>query len=122
MQRINSIKKSLSLALIFLSVSATTASGQSLTSNPHLATRPRTVTQQKKVTVDEEFLKAAELAIAERDRFKAESDAKTEVINAKDAQINALKGLLDVQKLISKEWQESAGARKAVISIDDKLI
>lgn len=72
--------------------------------------------------VDQEFLKAAQLAIAERDLFKAKSEAQLEIIASKDAQINALKGLLDVQKLISKEWQESAVARKAVISIDDKLI
>lgn len=84
---------------------------------------PQKIAQpQKQILVDEEFLKAAQLAVAERDRYKAESDAKTEIINAKDAQINALKGLLDVQKAISANWQEAATARKSALAIDDRII
>src|SRR5688572_10328907 len=122
MHKLNSTKRLLSLALIFLSVTGISASGQNLIYPPSLASRPRTVTQQKKISVDEDFLKAAELAIAERDKFKSQSEAKDEVIAAKDAQINALKGLLDIQKLISSEWQTAAGARKSALTIDDKLI
>jgi hypothetical protein len=62
------------------------------------------------------------MAIAERDLFKAESLAKDEVITAKDAQINALRGLLDLEKRISADWQTAATARKAVITTDDKMI
>lgn len=62
------------------------------------------------------------MAIAERDLLKAKSEAQLEVIASKDAQINALKGLLDIQKLISQNWQEAATARKSALEIDSKLI
>jgi hypothetical protein len=77
---------------------------------------------KKQVLVDTEFLKTAEIALAERDRFKAESLAKDEVILAHLAQINALRGLLQIQTQISNDWKESATARKAVIATDDKII
>lgn len=113
MHRQNLIKK-LSASILILTIAlVTTNFAQSSNSNPQTA---------KPITVDAEFLKAAQLAIAERDRYKAESDAKTEIIYAKDMQINALKGLLDVQKVISRDWQEAATARKSALAIDDKLI
>lgn len=74
------------------------------------------------MVVSEEFIKEAERNKAERDKFKSESEAKSEVISSQAAQIAALRGLLDVEKLISKDWKESALARKDVILTDDQLI
>jgi hypothetical protein len=76
----------------------------------------------QKIIVSEEFIKEAERNRAEKEKFKAESEAKTEIIVSQSAQIAALRGLLDVEKLISKDWKESALARKDVIKTDDKII
>lgn len=63
-----------------------------------------------------------QLALAERDRYKSESAAKSEIIAAQTDQLNALRALLQIQKSISSEWQTAAEARKSALSIDDKLL
>ena len=77
---------------------------------------------QKQISVDEETLKAMRLALAERDKLRTESAAKSEIIAAQDEQISALRALLQIQKTIAGEWQTAAEARKSALSIDDKLI
>jgi hypothetical protein len=86
-----------------------------------LASRPRT-TQGKKVTIDEEFLKAAEVAIADRRRLQEESRAKDELLTAKDSQIAALRALLALEKQTAKDWMEAALNRKEALRVDDKVI
>jgi hypothetical protein len=76
----------------------------------------------KQVSVDEEFLKAAQLVIAERDKLQAVTRAQAEVILEQGKQNDALRALLDVQKIISQEWKTSATIRKDVITLDDKMI
>ena len=73
------------------------------------------------MSVDEEFLKAAEKAILERDKYRAQSEAKDQIIASKDEQLAALRALLEIQKTISKDWQEAATARKDALKIDDKM-
>ena len=77
---------------------------------------------QKRVLVDADFLRAAEIAIAERDKLRVQSEAKDEVIAGKDSQIAALRALLQLERDISKSWMESATARKNALTIDDRLI
>jgi hypothetical protein len=76
----------------------------------------------QKVLVDIEFLKAAEIAIADRDRLKVVSEGQAEALMAKDQQIAALRGLLQLEKQISTDWKEAATARKDALKTDDKLI
>lgn len=97
-------------------MSGTTAFAQSSNSPPS------TASNQKRVTVDEDFLKAAEKAIADRDRLQAVSEAQAEALTAKDAQIAALRSLLDVQRQISEDWKAAAMQRKDALATTDKLI
>lgn len=69
-----------------------------------------------------EFLKEVEIKLAERDKFKAQSESKDEVIAAQAAQINALRGLFQLERQISADWKESALARKDALKTDDKLL
>jgi hypothetical protein len=111
----NSMKRCSLLMLMLTLASVTTVYGQSSGSSQRPASSP-------KILVDAEFLKAAEIAIAERDKFKSQSETKDEVITAKDAQINALRALLQLQTQISADWKEAATARKDALKVDDKLL
>jgi hypothetical protein len=110
----NLIRKFSLLIALFLTVNATSVCAQSSGSGQQPA--------NKQVLVDAEFLKEVEIKLAEREKFKSQSEAKDEVIAGKDAQIAALRGLLQVEKLISTDWKESALARKDALKTDDKLI
>lgn len=104
-------------------MSATTSYAQALNSRPSVVSSQRSeVGGQKPVTVDAEFLKAAQIAIAERDKFKAVSEAQAEALTAKDQQIAALRALLQIQESISTSWKNAATERKDAIQTDDKLI
>ncbi len=75
--------------------------------------RPRSVlAQTKTIPVTEEFLKAAEDAIAERDHLRI-------VVELKDQQIGALNGFIEIQREQVKQWSTAALERKDAIKFDD---
>jgi hypothetical protein len=117
MQRYN-LKKICSLSmLIWIFAGGTQSFAQGLNSSQRPASE-----QKKTVAVDEDFLKEVQRQAAERDKFKSQADALTEVVTAKDAQIAALRGLLQIEQQISADWKTSALARKDALKTDDKLI
>jgi hypothetical protein len=101
--------------LLLMLVNGSLAYGQSSASSPRPAT-------DQKVVVDQEFLIEAEKAIADRQRLQAVTAAQAEALTAKDQQIAALRGLLQIQQQISADWKEAATARKDALKTDDKLI
>jgi hypothetical protein len=115
MQRFNLIKRCSLLMLMLMLVNGSLVYGQSSGSSQRPASSP-------KILVDAEFLKAAEIAIAERDKFKSQSEAKDEVITAKDQQLAAERRQLQLQTQISADWKEAATARKDALKVDDKLL
>lgn len=112
----NSSKRWSASALMLLLLNAVGASAQSSTS------RPNNAAVQDRVTVTEAFLKEAEKAIADLERLRAVSAAQAEALTAKDAQIAALRSLLDVQRQISEDWKAAAMQRKDALATTDKLI
>lgn len=67
-------------------------------------------------------MKAAQVALAERDLYRTQAEGLQEQVDAKDRQLAALRGLLQIQEQISKDWMEAALGRKQALQVDDKLI
>jgi hypothetical protein len=86
------------------------------------ASPQRPATEQQKILVDQAFLIEAEKAIADRQRLQAVTAAQAEIILAKDQQIAALRGLLQVQQQISQDWKSAATARADALKVDDRLL
>ena len=97
------------LALMLILASGSSAFAQGSKSKPQT------------VPVSEEFLKAAELAIAERDHLKVTVELKDQQIAALKDQIGALNGLAQIQSARAEAWAKAATERTTALASDDKV-
>lgn len=77
--------------------------------------------QPRQVLVSEDLLKEAEKAFADNTRLRATVEAQKIALDASDREKAALRGLLQVQELISEDWKKSALSRKDALAESAKL-